>query len=119
MRPLLPVLLLLPLAGCAALGEAAGADLVAVPILHRTLGDAAVSLVTGRNCSIVRLDQGHAYCAAREPAPPPQPYCTRSLARVDCWSDPQDLPDHPPPVADGPYRLSPAQEADRTARWPW
>lgn len=120
-RPLLTLglLALLPLPGCAALGEYAGVDLVAVPIMHRSIEDAAVSLVTGRNCSVVRLDQGKPYCQAREPPPPPPPYCTRSLARVDCWSDPQDLPDHPRRLADGPYALSPSQEAARTARWPW
>jgi len=35
------------------------------------------------------------------PQLPPAPYCTRSLADVDCWKDPQRLPDRPPQVAEG------------------
>ena len=43
-----------------------------------------------------------ASCA--KPAPPPAPYCTRSLADVDCWRDPRRLADHPPQVADGGWQ---------------
>ena len=43
-----------------------------------------------------------ASCA--KPAPPPAPYCTRSLADVDCWRDPRRLADRPPQVADGGWQ---------------
>ena len=45
---------------------------------------------------------GGASCA--QPAPPPAPYCTRSLANVDCWADPRRLADRPPQVADGGWQ---------------
>ncbi len=38
------------------------------------------------------------------PALPPAPYCTRSLADVDCWRDPRRLADRPPQVADGGWQ---------------
>ena len=96
------------LAGCGA----------AIPVVHRDLFDVAWSAVTGRDCSVVRLDRNETYCRPIEPPPVPPPYCTRSLGTVDCWSDPSRLADRPPDVADGPRVLTPAQEADRTALWP-
>lgn len=94
---------------------ALGAD---IAVFGRTPVDMVVSGVTGRDCSVVRLDRGERYCKPTEPPPPPQPYCTRSLGVVDCWSDPAALPDAPSEVADGPRVLTPAQERNRTARWP-
>ena len=83
-RPLLMVFLLL--AGCESIG-AAGAPLLAIPAAvegvslvttQRGIGDNVVSLVTGQDCSYVRLAKGQTYCAS-DPPPPVQPMCTRSL----------------------------------------
>jgi hypothetical protein len=54
-----------------------------------------------------------------EPPPAAPAFCTRSLGTVDCWSNPDAL-NSPPPhgVADGPRTLTPAQEINRTSRWP-
>ena len=54
-----------------------------------------------------------------EPPPAPPAFCTRSLGTVDCWSNPGAL-NSPPArgVADGPSTLTPAQEINRTSRWP-
>lgn len=124
MRPFLPLLLLLPgsfLAACANWTEPTGALLAAnaasVVVFGRSIPDLGVSAVTGKDCSIVRLDQGKTYCAPREAAPPRPPYCTRSLGTVDCWSNPEAFADAPREVADQPY-LTPLQEQHRTARWP-
>jgi hypothetical protein len=116
--PLLLLLLLLLLPGCdpTGLGVAAGVTAGSVAVIGRTPVDAVVSLAAGRDCSVVRLDRGLSYCAAPEAAPAPQPYCTRSLGRVDCWTRP---PLAVPPqrgVADGPSALTPEQEANRR-RW--
>ena len=122
--PRLPALIgSLALAGCGLTGpQAAGvgmaASVASIPILHRSIPDAVYSAATGKDCSIVRLDEGKTYCRRPEPEPPGQPYCTRSLGVVDCWKDPASLPDHPPQVGDGPSTLNAAQEANRTARWP-
>ena len=112
-------LLVCPLGGCVAAGTAAAVDVAAVTVIHRDIFDAIWSTVTGRDCSVVRLDEGRTYCRPIQPPPRPVPYCTRSLGSVDCWQDPQALPHPiPPQVADGPMTLTPAQDADRTRRWP-
>jgi hypothetical protein len=123
LRPLLMVFLLL--AGCESIG-AAGSPLLAIPAAvegvslvttQRGVGDNVVSLMTGQDCSYVRLAKGQTYCAS-DPPPPVQPVCTRSLGQVDCWTTP---PVATPPyrnVRDGPYELTAEQERNRTARWP-
>ena len=118
------VALLLLLAGLSAcaypaapLGALAGAELASVTVLGRGLVDVGVSAVSGRDCSIVRLDRGETYCAARFPAEQPQPFCTRTIGTVTCWENPALLPapqtelgDTPPPTED--------QLRYRAARWP-
>ncbi len=109
-------------AGCAPLGVAAGAwagvdAVVAVPVFGRGTADLVYSAVSGRDCSMVRLEQGRTYCRPREGPPDPQPFCTRSLGTVDCWADPALPPGRPAPVADTPAPTA-EQRARRTARWP-
>ena len=118
-------LFLLPLAallsGCGFLGDAApplaGAEIASVMVFGRGIGDLVFSAATGRDCSVVRLEQGRSYCRPVEPPPAPPPYCTRSLGGVDCWANPEALPARPPKLADAPAP-TPAQEAYRTRRWP-
>lgn len=113
-------LALLALAGCDAASLTAGAavNLASVTLVGRSVPDIVVSGLSGRDCSIVRMDRGLSYCAAAEPAPGPAPYCTPSLGRVDCWvTRPASIPMQRG-VVDGPVGLTPAQEADRTAWWP-
>ncbi len=110
------------LGGCAPFNAAAGAlagvdAVVTVPVFGRGLGDLAYSAISGRDCSVVRLEQGRSYCVPRDGPPPPPVFCTRSLGAVDCWAYPATLPDHPTPVADTPG-LTPEQDANRLARWP-
>jgi hypothetical protein len=117
----LPILLLV--ASCGATPEqmatvAVGVGVGSIAVIHRSPFDALYSVVSGKDCSIVRLDQGKGYCRPEEPPPAAQPYCTRSLGVADCWRDPASLPDHPPDLAAGPQTLTPQQEADRTRRWP-
>lgn len=90
-----------------------------VAILGRTPFDALYSAVSGRDCSAVRLEKGQSYCRPEELPPAPPPFCTRSLGVVNCWQDPDSLPAGQRSVADGPMALTPAQEADRTRRWPF
>lgn len=121
MRPiLLPIWFL---AGCAATpvtltAAAIGTGAGSIAVIHRSPIDAIYSAVTGRDCSVVRLDRNQTYCRPMEPDPPAPPFCTRSLGVADCWQDPAALPDHPTGIADGPTTLTPAQEANRTRRWP-
>lgn len=113
----------LPLAGCGMsdnliAAAAVGANVASVAAIQRTPADALYSWWTGRDCSAVRLDQGKRYCRTEEPKPEPPPYCTRSLASVNCWQDPATVPGHPRGMADGPADLTAEQEADRVRSWP-
>jgi hypothetical protein len=95
-----------------------GVGVGSIAVIHRSPFDAVWSVLTGKDCSVVRLDQGKTYCRPVEPPPAPPPYCTRSLGVVDCWVDPSKVPGIGPNVADGPRTLNPQQEADRTRGWP-
>jgi hypothetical protein len=113
----------LPLASCGwpsygIATAAVGVNIGSVATIQRTPMDAAYSWWTGRDCSIVRLDQGKTYCRPVEPKPEPPQFCTRSLGTVDCWTNPDSLPDHPRGVADGPTGLTAEQEAHRVRTWP-
>ena len=115
--------ILLLLTGCGATPEQlatsiSGFGIGSIAVIQRSPLDAVYSTMSGRDCSIVRLEQGKTYCRPVEPPPEPPPYCTHSLGVVDCWRDPATLPDQPPEVSAGPRVLTPAQEADRTRRWP-
>ena len=117
-----PLLLVPLLAGCANWTEPTGAFVAAnaasVVVFGRSIPDLAVSGISGRDCSVVHLDQGKSYCAPPEGAPLTPRFCTRSLALVDCWDSPAVLPEVQEGVADGPARLTPNQERQRTAPWP-
>jgi hypothetical protein len=90
--------LALVLAGCgaeSAIGPVAAVGAGSVVLIGRTPVDAAISLAKGQDCSIVRLDKGESYCAPPPAAPPPDPFCTKSLGAVDCWvSPPKAQPPH-------------------------
>ncbi len=98
------------LAGCGpavapALGAYAGVEIASIAVFHRALGDIVVSAISGRDCSVVRLDRGLSYCVPIEPPSPPA-YCTRTLGRVECWAT---LPVGAAGVADPAYPATVAQ----------
>lgn len=123
MRAAFPLLALAPLilAGCDAASLTAGAavNVASVTLVGRSVPDIVISGLSGRDCSIVRLDRGLSYCGASPEPPGPAPYCTRSLGGVDCWvTRPASIPMQRG-VVDGPVALNAAQEANRTGHWPW
>ena len=118
--PRLLPLCVLCLAGCVpstVFPLAAGAR-AEVAVFHRTVPDLLYSAVSGRNCSLVRLDESKTYCKPVDPPVAPIPYCTRSLAGIDCWAHPELIPGIPAEVAQGPRALTPEQDRARLARWP-
>lgn len=122
MRAML-MLALLGLAGCGvtdSLGAFIGSAVTvgSVTTIGRSPLDAAYSVLSGRDCSVVRLDQGKSYCRPVEPPPEAPAFCTRSLGTVDCWQQPDALRGRYHGVADGPAALSSEQDANRTRGWP-
>lgn len=92
LQPATVLAALLAVAGCNVpwqqpVGAVALAGAASIVIIHRTPIDALFSLVAGRDCSIVYLDQLQDYCKPLDTPPIPLPYCTRSLANVDCWAN--------------------------------
>ena len=117
------IAVLLLLAGCGATPEqvvpaAALFGIGSIAVIQRSPLDALYSVVSGKDCSVVRWDQGKSYCRPVEPPPEPPPYCTRSLGVADCWRDPAHFPNLAPPLGDGPQTLTPVQEVNRTSNWP-
>jgi hypothetical protein len=116
--------LVLPLAtaGCGVpawepISAVAAADVASVMVFGRSMGDIVYSAVSGRDCSVVRLDTKQTYCVPELGPPPPGEFCTQSLGNVDCWVNPWALNDNPRPLGDEPAP-TPLQDAYRTARWP-
>jgi hypothetical protein len=92
-RPPRCLVLALPLllAGCVAeqaIGPAAVVGGASVVLTGRTPVDHVASLITGQDCSVVRLERRESWCAPPPGPPPPQAFCTPSLGRVDCWTVP-------------------------------
>ena len=112
-----PLLMLLLLAGCTGAEVFVGVEAASVAVLGRDVVDIGVSAVTGRDCSVVRLDRRQPYCAARETLPGPPPFCTRTLANVQCWTDPEHFASAPHSVVDTPA-LTAEQVGQIQARWP-
>lgn len=56
---------------------------------QKTMADHAISLASGKDCSLVRIDRGLTYCKEDEMAGPrPNLYCYRELAGVTCYNQP-------------------------------
>ena len=105
------------LGGCVPAQALAAAEVASVAVLGRGVVDIGVSAVTGRDCSVVRLDRRQPYCAPRERLPEAPPFCTRTLAGVQCWTDPEHFASAAHTIVDTPA-LSAEQVQQVTARWP-
>lgn len=113
--------LLLTLAACHGgwappTAAAVGVEMGSVVVFGRGVGDLAVSSISGKDCSIVHLDQGKPWCRPMEPPTRPMDFCTQSLGDPDCWADLAALPDHPPGLGDTPA-LTAAQQANSHQGW--
>ena len=115
-RVLLPMLLFI-VSGCAAGQALVGVEVASVAVFGRDVVDIGVSAITGRDCSVVRLDRRQPYCAAREQLPGQPPFCTRTLGNVQCWTDPERFASTPRQIVDTPA-LTAEQAGQVTARWP-
>lgn len=62
----------------------------------KTASDHLVSLMSGKDCSVVRSEQGLAYCVEDQaPILAPKYYCYKTLGSVSCYDrpDPRRSPD--------------------------
>lgn len=62
----------------------------------KTASDHLVSLFSGKDCSVVRSEQGLEYCVEDQPPDPePRVFCYKTLASVSCYDrpDPRRSPD--------------------------
>src|SRR4051812_50078960 len=121
MRPeqvLTALLFPLVLFGCGpeAVGIAAAVSGASIPVFHRTPVDMAVTVATGRDCSIVNLDKSEGDCLPKERAPGTPAFFTPSPGVADFWGDPAQMPNPPPGVADGPPPPPPHPETQRPKR---
>lgn len=86
-------------AGCA---EMAGVQVAVVAGTGKTMVDHAVSFVSGKNCSIVRKEQGRTYCREDEAVPAMPAHCYRTLGAIDCYAAPDPDASRRRAVPDGP-----------------
>jgi hypothetical protein len=75
--------------GCVA---AVGAGTVAAT--DKTPVDHIVSLVTRKDCSIVRQHRGLTYCVEDEVTPPVRVHCYPTIGEVSCYGEPDPFPGH-------------------------
>ena len=77
----------LPLAACDSLFMVEGGTAV---VTGKRLSDQAISLASGKNCSVNRISQGLTYCVEDEAVPAQNLYCYRTLGEVSCYNRPDD-----------------------------
>lgn len=80
--------LLLLLGACEAAVPYAIVDGAVVMGTEKTMADHVISLASGKNCSLVRIEKGLTYCEEDELTPVPNLYCYRELAGVTCYRKP-------------------------------
>ncbi len=49
-----------------------------------------VSWITGRNCSILRVEAGKSYCEPKEKFVQAEEHCYKTLGGIDCYTDEQN-----------------------------
>jgi hypothetical protein len=92
-----------------------GINGVSLMAIQRTVPDLAVSIASGKDCSLAHLDHDAPYCSPPEPKPVAPPHCTRSLGGVvDCW-DQAVVP--PGQLVADQRPLTDAQDKDRERSW--
>lgn len=88
MRIIAVAVALLLLASCDAVPPYAMVDGAVVVTTEKTMADHVISLASGKDCSLVRKEQGETYCEEDEVVPHPTLYCYRELAGVTCYDRP-------------------------------
>lgn len=81
------LVLAIPLAGCS--GELFVIESISAAISDKTASDHIVSLVSGKDCSFLRVEQDKSYCVEdAKIASQSHLYCYTTLASVTCYTAP-------------------------------
>lgn len=78
----------LVVAACAAAPTYAVLDGAVIIGTDKTIADHAISVASGKDCSLVRVERGKTYCKEDEVFPRPEVYCYRELGAVTCYDKP-------------------------------
>jgi len=79
----------LALGGCALAAPYGALEAGSLMATDKGLSDHAVSLVSGKNCSVLNKQQGRAYCDEDQQGPSYKDmYCYKSLGKVTCYDRP-------------------------------
>ena len=78
------------LGGCSgqSMAHLAVADAAVVIGTDKTIADHVISVASGKDCSLVRVERGMTYCKEDEVVPMPEVYCYRELGGVSCYDAP-------------------------------
>lgn len=68
-------------------------DAVSTMATDKTFGDHAISLLSNKDCSMVRKEQGLTYCKEDDPQLLPQEklHCYNELGKVTCYKEPDTI----------------------------
>ena len=80
------------LGGCSAIPGYAQVEGLFVVGTDKTMEDHVVSLVSGKNCSLIRTEKDQTYCEEDEPVIKQNIFCYRTLATVTCYDRPDPNP---------------------------
>ncbi len=74
--------------GCDTVPTYTMVDGAVVVATDKTISDHVISLASGKDCSLVRVERGMTYCEEDEVIPRPEVYCYRELGAVTCYDKP-------------------------------
>lgn len=103
MRVLISLISLLALASCSAVPGVAQVEAASVLGTDKTFTDNLISHFSGKNCSILRANQGLTYCEEDEVLPKPEVYCYKTIGRVTCYDRPDPYQSRVPKVGENDH----------------
>ncbi len=79
---------ILAIAGCSVVPVAGPLEGGSIVLTDKTVTDHIVSFSSGKNCSVIRQNQGLTYCEEDELVPVQSLYCYNTLGSVTCYDRP-------------------------------
>ncbi|MGY9002301.1 MAG: hypothetical protein ACKVG9_00660 [Rhodospirillales bacterium] len=101
------------LTACSVVPPLALSDWATVGLTEKTIEDHVVSVVSGKNCSTIRTNQGRTYCEEDEKNPEPKVHCYRTIGEVTCYDKPDPHANGHQKVDEAEYNLLGRKNAER------